>query len=56
MSDELPVPKISQSLQLNEDDFLEFNNIKGGSKRSKSKKHVHIDFYYAKSFVKDYFS
>ena len=56
MSDELPVPKISQSLDVSKEDFLDFDLIKAGSKRSKSKKHNHIDFYYKKSFVKDYFS
>jgi hypothetical protein len=56
MSDELPVPKISQTLHLNKDDFLNFDLIKAGIKRSKLKKHNHIDYYYTKTFVKDYFS
>ena len=56
MSDELPVPKISQTLHLNKEDFLKFDLIKGGVKRSKLKKHNHIDFFFFFSLEKDYYS
>lgn len=51
----LPVPKISQSLNIKKEDFVEFVRIKGGIKKSKTKKHKHIDFYYSDSFLKKYF-
>jgi hypothetical protein len=53
---DLPVPKISQSLNVKQEDFIEFDRIKGGFKKSKTKKHKHIDFYYSDSFLKKYFN
>jgi len=52
---ELPVPKISQSLNVRKEDFVDFYRSNGGYKKSKTKKHKHIDFYYDKTFLKDYF-
>ena len=51
----LPVPKISQSLNVQKEDFVDFDRIAGGYKKSKTKKHKHIDFYYDKTFLKEYF-
>lgn len=51
----LPVPKISQSLNVQKEDFVDFYRSKTGYKKSKTKKHKHIDFYYDKTFLKDYF-
>ena len=52
---ELPVPKISQSLNVLKEDFVDFYRRNGGYKKYKTKKHKHIDFYYDKTFLKDYF-
>ena len=51
----LPVPKISQSLNVQKEDFVDFHTNNAGYNRSKTKKHKHIDFYYDKTFLKDYF-
>lgn len=53
---DLPVPKFSQSLNIKKEDFVEFDKIKGGVKKSKTKKHKYIDFYYSDSFLKKYFN
>ena len=53
---DLPVPKISQSLDIKKEDFVEFNRNKAGVKKSKTKKHKHIDYYYSSSFIKKYFN
>tara|TARA_Y100000748_G_C15446992_1_gene469395 strand:+ start:834 stop:1019 length:186 start_codon:yes stop_codon:yes gene_type:complete len=48
---ELPVPKISQSLNIKKDDL----KGKKQDKKSKTKKHKHIDLYFDKQFLEDYF-
>jgi hypothetical protein len=53
---DLPVPKISQSLDIKKEDFVEFKRNKAGVKKSKTKKHKHIDYYYSSSFIKKYFN
>ena len=53
--DKLPVPKISQSLNVQKEDFVDFDRSTAGYNKSKTRKHKHIDFYYDKTFFKEYF-
>ena len=52
---DLPVPKISQSLNVQKEDFIQYDRSDGEYKKSKTKKHKHIDQYFDKQFLTDYF-
>ena len=54
MSDDLPVTKIKQSLELTKEDFIEFNKNNAGFKKSKTKKHKYIDYFFTDKFIKEY--
>ena len=52
---DLPIPKISQSLNIQKEDFVDFDRTEGEYKKSKTKKHKHIDQYFDKQFLTNYF-
>jgi hypothetical protein len=52
---DLPVPKISQSLNVQKEDFVDYDRNRGEYKKSKTKTHKHIDLYFDKQFLTDYF-
>ena len=49
----LPVPKISQSLNVQKEDL---SKSKREHNKHKTKKHKHIDLYFDKSFLENYFN
>lgn len=52
---ELPVPNISQSLNVQKEDFVNYDKKNDEHKKPKTEIHKHINLYYDKTFLKNYF-